>query len=42
MGKCIVVADIGRGKTKLSAYQKEENKYMLPLQAACPSRSFCR
>lgn len=29
MGKCIVVADIGRGKTKLSAYRKEDNKYVL-------------
>lgn len=29
MGKCIVVADIGQGKTKISAYQKEENKYVL-------------
>ena len=49
MRKCIVVADIGQGKTKISAYQKEENKYVLfsgtvfvPLQAAFPSRSFCR
>ncbi len=29
MGKCIVVADIGHGKTKLSVYQKEENKHVL-------------
>lgn len=29
MGKCIVVADIGHGKTKISAYRKEENKHVL-------------
>lgn len=29
MGKCYVVADFGRGKTKLSAYRKEEGKLSL-------------
>lgn len=29
MGKCFVVADFGQGKTKLSAYRKEEGKTVL-------------
>ena len=29
MGKCIVVADFGRGKTKISAYRKEEGSWVL-------------